>query len=87
MVSTRWPRAKGGACATGAGLGAQPGDHVRDPRHHQPDHLRENIARADWRPADAVLAEADALVNRRTVSGPRYPASMQATMDTEEFAD
>ena len=34
----------------------------------------------------ALIAQLDALINRHTVSGPRYPAAMQATMDTEEFA-
>ncbi len=64
------------------------GEHVHViPGTTNPDHLRENIARADWRPADAVLAELDALINRHTVSGPRYPAAMQATMDTEDFVD
>ena len=64
------------------------GEHVHViPGTTNPDHLRENIARADWRPADAVLAELDVLINRHTVSGPRYPAAMQATMDTEDFAD
>lgn len=50
-------------------------------------HLEDNIARAAWRPDDAVLARLDVLINRHTVSGPRYPASMQATMDTEDFVD
>ncbi|NBC36745.1 aldo/keto reductase [Novosphingobium sp. FSY-8] len=64
------------------------GDHIHViPGTTNPDHLAENIARADWRPDDAVLASLDALINRHTVAGPRYPAAMQATMDTEEFAD
>lgn len=49
-------------------------------------HLAENIARADWQPASAVLARLDALINHDTVAGPRYPAQMQATIDAEEFA-
>jgi hypothetical protein len=32
-----------------------------------------------------VLERLDALINRHTVAGPRYPAAMQKTMDTEEF--
>jgi len=64
------------------------GDHVHViPGTTHPQHLADNIARADWRPDDAVLAQLDALINRHTVSGPRYPAAMQATMDTEEFTD
>ena len=50
-------------------------------------HLAQNIARADWQAPADVLARCDALVGRHNVSGPRYPAAMQATMDTEEFAD
>ena len=64
------------------------GDHIHViPGTTNPQHLADNIARADWRPDDAVLAQLDALINRHTVSGPRYPAAMQATMDTEEFID
>ncbi|HWU04203.1 MAG TPA: aldo/keto reductase, partial [Novosphingobium sp.] len=64
------------------------GDHVHViPGTTNVNHLAENIARADWRPDDAVLDRLDALINRHTVAGPRYPAAMQATMDTEEFAD
>jgi aryl-alcohol dehydrogenase-like predicted oxidoreductase len=51
------------------------------------DHLAENIARPDWQPDAATLARLDALINQRTVAGPRYPAAMQLTIDTEEFAD
>lgn len=50
------------------------------------DHLAENMARLDWRPAPAVLDRLDALINRHTVAGPRYAAPMQKTIDTEEFA-
>ena len=49
-------------------------------------HLAENIARAGWLPDPAVVDQIDALVNQSTVSGPRYPPAMQATMDSEEFA-
>jgi aryl-alcohol dehydrogenase-like predicted oxidoreductase len=62
------------------------GDHVHViPGTTNPDHLRGNIECPDWRPSDSALAELDALINQHTVSGPRYPAAMQATMDTEEF--
>lgn len=64
------------------------GSHIHViPGTTNPLHLRENIAKADWTPTPALLAELDALINRHTVAGPRYPAAMQATMDTEEFAD
>ncbi len=48
-------------------------------------HLEENIARADWRPNGATVATIDALINERTVAGPRYPAGQQRVIDTEEF--
>lgn len=63
------------------------GDHVHAiPGTANTAHLAQNIARADWRPTPDIVARLDALINRHTVSGPRYPAAMQATMDTEEFA-
>ena len=48
-------------------------------------HLRENIAAADLVLAPALLARLDALVNPRTVSGPRYGAQARSEVDTEEF--
>lgn len=63
------------------------GDHiVTIPGTQRIDHMEENIARWDYAPSDAVLAKLGALINRETVSGGRYPPSMQATIDTEEFA-
>lgn len=50
------------------------------------EHLEENMAKWDWTPSADVVAEVDALINQRTVSGGRYPAAMQKTIDTEEFA-
>lgn len=48
-------------------------------------HLEENIARADWTiPAEAA-ARIEALINERTVRGPRYSDAMQRTIDTEMF--
>lgn len=49
-------------------------------------HLEENLGasgvvlKAEW------LAQVDALINQRTVTGPRYNASTQAEIDTEEFS-
>ena len=34
-----------------------------------------------------LLEQADALINRQTVKGARYPAGAQADIDTEDFAD
>lgn len=64
------------------------GDHVHViPGTTRLDHLAQNVARADWRPDQAVLDRLDALINRHTVAGPRYAEAMQKTIDTEEFAD
>ncbi|MEI6419848.1 MAG: aldo/keto reductase [Sphingomonadales bacterium] len=64
------------------------GDHVHAiPGTTNPAHLAENIARADWRPDAALVAAVDALINRQSVQGPRYNKAMQATIDSEEFAD
>jgi aryl-alcohol dehydrogenase-like predicted oxidoreductase len=51
------------------------------------DHLEENIACSDWRPSSELCARLDALINRHTIAGSRYPEAAQATIDTEEFAD
>lgn len=63
------------------------GDHIHAiPGTTQEAHMAENLARADWRPCAALVAEIDALINQRTVAGPRYPDFMQRTIETEEFA-
>ncbi len=51
------------------------------------EHLEENLARHDWRPSPELIAKLDALINRHTVAGPRYPEAAQRTIDTEEFPD
>lgn len=62
------------------------GDHiVAIPGTASIAHLEENFARADWTiPAEAA-ARIDALINQRTVAGPRYGETMQKTIDTEMF--
>ena len=50
-------------------------------------HMQENIARWDYLPTPETCARLDALINRHTVAGPRYTATMQPLIDTEEFAD
>ena len=63
------------------------GDHVHAiPGTTVEAHMAENIARGDWRPSAALVAEVDGLINQQTVAGPRYPGFMQRTIDTEEFA-
>jgi len=62
------------------------GPHVvAIPGTSRQDHLAENIARWDWEPSAALVAEVDALINHQTVAGHRYGPVMQATIDTEEF--
>ena len=63
------------------------GDHVvAIPGTASIAHLEENIARSGWRPDAATVARVDALINREAVAGARYPAAMQRSIDTEEFA-
>lgn len=50
-------------------------------------HLEENFATLSLDIAPETIAAAGALVNRASVSGPRYNAAMQASIDTEDFAD
>ncbi|OYD55181.1 aldo/keto reductase [Thauera propionica] len=49
-------------------------------------HLEENLKAADIALAPDLVARLEALINARTVSGPRYPAATQVEIDTEEFA-
>jgi aryl-alcohol dehydrogenase-like predicted oxidoreductase len=63
------------------------GEHVvAIPGTTKETHLAENIARTDWPPDPAIFARLETRINQRTVSGPRYPAAMQATIETEEFS-
>jgi aryl-alcohol dehydrogenase-like predicted oxidoreductase len=48
-------------------------------------HLEENLRAARVLLAPDLFARLEALVNERTVSGPRYSAASQAEIDTEEF--
>ncbi|WP_120717163.1 aldo/keto reductase [Tsuneonella amylolytica] len=50
-------------------------------------HLEENFGMLSCDIAPETIAEAGALVGRRSVSGPRYNSAMQASIDTEDFAD
>ncbi len=64
------------------------GDHIVSiPGTQKIEHLEENIARWDYEPSAEICTKLNALVNMTTVSGPRYPAGMQAMIDTEEFAE
>jgi aryl-alcohol dehydrogenase-like predicted oxidoreductase len=48
-------------------------------------HLEEDLGAANVALSPAVVAQLDALINQKTVAGPRYPAATQIEIDTEEF--
>lgn len=48
-------------------------------------HLHENLGAAGITLPPALVARAEALINEKTVVGPRYNAGNQAEIDTEEF--
>jgi len=50
------------------------------------EHLRENLGAAEITLPAEVVARLDAIINQRTVSGPRYSPANQAEVDTESFA-
>jgi aryl-alcohol dehydrogenase-like predicted oxidoreductase len=50
-------------------------------------HIADNFAARDVVLAADVMAQLDRLINQQSVSGGRYGATMQSTIDTEEFAD
>lgn len=49
-------------------------------------HLEENMAAGTLHLSPAQVEAVGAMVNERTVAGPRYAPAMQATVTTEEFA-
>jgi len=49
------------------------------------DHLTENVGATSVTLSDTVFKALEALVNERTVTGPRYNDAVQAEVDTEEF--
>ena len=63
------------------------GDHVHViPGTTSPQHLTDNHRAAEIAVSQAVLDEADRLINHDTVSGHRYHDAIRPTIDTEEFA-
>jgi aryl-alcohol dehydrogenase-like predicted oxidoreductase len=52
----------------------------------QATHLDENVTAASVTLDAALIDRVDALINQRTVQGPRYSAATQAEIDTEVFA-
>lgn len=51
------------------------------------EHMRDNLAAGAIVLDEATVAEIDGMINRSNVAGARYPAAVQASIDTEEFAD
>ena len=63
------------------------GDHILPiPGTTRLDHLEENFAAGAIALPAPIVARLDALINQRTVVGPRYNAATQAEIDTEAFA-
>jgi aryl-alcohol dehydrogenase-like predicted oxidoreductase len=50
-------------------------------------HLEENVTAGAIALSPETIASVEQLMNQNTVSGPRYPASVQAEVDTEQFSD
>jgi aryl-alcohol dehydrogenase-like predicted oxidoreductase len=65
-------------------LERHPGMHAI-PGTRSLEHLAENVAALDRSVPDDVLDRAEELINSATVSGPRYNATTQTEIDTEEF--
>jgi aryl-alcohol dehydrogenase-like predicted oxidoreductase len=64
----------------------QRGDHIHViPGTTSVDHLVDDWGALDIDLSAAVIEQVDALINQKTISGPRYPAPTQAEIDTEEF--
>lgn len=62
------------------------GEHIHlIPGTTQIAHLRENVAAAKVSLTKQQLAKLDQIFTHRNISGPRYPASTQLEIDTEEF--
>lgn len=66
-------------------LARQP-DMLVIPGTRSPAHLEDNLGAAAVRLTPVTVARLDALINQRTVVGPRYNAATQKEIDTEQFA-
>ena len=65
----------------------QRGDNVHVvPGTTSVEHLEENFGALKVHLAPKIVEPVGRLISQKTVSGPRYPASTQAEIDTEEFA-
>ncbi|WP_407343961.1 aldo/keto reductase [Pengzhenrongella phosphoraccumulans] len=64
------------------------GDHVVPiPGTTDRGHLAENLGALDVVLAPDILRRADALINQKTVCGPRYNADQSAEVDSDTFPD
>lgn len=64
------------------------GPHVLAiPGTANPAHLADNMGAAAVRLTAGHLQRLDAMINRHTVTGPRYTPAAQADVDTEDFND
>jgi aryl-alcohol dehydrogenase-like predicted oxidoreductase len=63
------------------------GDHIVPiPGTTSIAHLEDDMAASEVVLAPAIIARLDALINQQSVTAPRYSASMQLDIDTEEFS-
>jgi aryl-alcohol dehydrogenase-like predicted oxidoreductase len=63
------------------------GEHIVPiPGTSRVDHLEDDLGASHVRLSADRLARLEALINQRTVVGPRYDPASQAGVDTEEFA-
>ena len=69
-----------------AWLLARGADVIPIPGTTRADHLAENAAACEVQLSANIVARLDALINSKTVAGPRYNADTQSEIDTEEFA-
>ena len=51
-----------------------------------PAHVQENVGALNVKLDAGQMSRLEALINQRSVSGPRYSAAVQKEIDTEEFA-
>ncbi|RAU20901.1 aldo/keto reductase [Paramagnetospirillum kuznetsovii] len=68
-----------------AWLLAKGSDIIPIPGTRSPDHLDDNLGSLAVRLEEATIRTLDALINQKTVTGPRYNAATQQEIDTEEF--
>ena len=61
------------------------GDHIVPvPGTTNIEHLTENAGAVDVHLSDQTMQALNALINPKTVSGPRYSEAVQKDIDTEE---